>query len=183
MEYCLHGYLQIINFFFLINICASQPCVSHTFIFRKNELQQLDRTPDGRFAALRPQKSFTQGMMKIQSLDFGLKKGNQLQRENEAKLYRQKLLHEKNKIKKIQPKPSSKIAEDLKRKKMEQDSSTTDGHGFDSGDAKASFEQCAFNMANILMVSFLCTGTWALRRINIISNFVDGGIHSSLTIT
>ncbi len=94
-------------------------------------------------------------MVKIQSLDFGIKKGNQLQRENEAKLYRQKLLQQKNKMKVIQPKPSSKIAEDLKRKKMEQDSSTTDahGHGVGVGDAKASFEQCAFNMANILMVS------------------------------
>jgi len=89
---------------------------------------------------LRPQKNFTQGLVKIQSLDFGNL------RDNEAKLYRQKLLDSKK-----SEKPVSKMNEDLRKKKMKQDAHG--GHGAsDSGD-KASFGQCTFNMANILMVS------------------------------
>lgn len=80
-------------------------------------------------------------MTKIQSLDFGPKK-----RESDAQLYRKKLLAEKNK-----KQPVTKMGEDLMKKKLEQNSSG--GHGVDMGAEKATFGQCIFNMANILMVS------------------------------
>lgn len=97
---------------------------------------------------LRSQNSFSHGIVKIQSLDFGGMK----QRDSEAKLYRMKVLEaQKKPIKK-----NSTMIDALKKKKIEQDSGG--GHGMiSSNDQKSSFSQCTFNMANILMVSAFST--------------------------
>lgn len=99
---------------------------------------------------IRPQNShsFNQGpgMIKIQSLDFG-SVGN---RETEAKRYRMKVLQS-------QKKPISKMSEDLKQKKKKQEDASSGGHhgghghGMEDLSEKATFGQCVFNMANILM--------------------------------
>jgi len=98
---------------------------------------------------MRPHNSFTQGMVKIQSLDFG-------ERDETAHKYRMKLLEKTKKEGSVKNKPVSKLGEDLRKKKEKQDSTTGEGsHGghdiVDNGE-KASFGQCTFNMANILMV-------------------------------
>jgi len=103
--------------------------------------RQNDRTPEPSFGVLRPQNSFKQGLTKIQSLDFSPKK-----RETDAQLYRQKLLAEKNK-----KKPVTKMGEDLMKKKLQVEQDSSGGHGVDMGGEKATFGQCIFNMANILM--------------------------------
>ena len=77
-------------------------------------------------------------------MDFG----NVGKRDSDAKLYRMKVLEAQKKMKK-KPATESKMSEDLKKKKLKQDSGG--GHGVDIGE-KASFGQCTFNMANILMV-------------------------------
>lgn len=95
-------------------------------------------------AALGTLRPFVKGsLMKNQSLDFGVKY-DASQRELDAKLYRQKLLEQQKQTRK-----PSKMSEELKKKKKMQE---IDGHGHVSGVSdKASFGQCTFNMANILM--------------------------------
>lgn len=94
---------------------------------------------------LRPQSSFKQGIVKVQSLDFGAG----MKKESDAHTYRIKLL-EAQKKKKKQDQPTSKVGEDLRKKKEQQDSGGH-GHGLPDSGEKASFGQCIFNMANILM--------------------------------
>lgn len=95
-------------------------------------------------AALGTLRPFVKGsLMKNQSLDFGVKY-DPSQRELDAKLYRQKLLEQQSQTRK-----PSKMSEELKKKKKMQE---VGGHGHVSGVSdKASFGQCTFNMANILM--------------------------------
>ena len=95
---------------------------------------------------LRPQSSFKQGIAKVQSLDFGAG----MKKESDAHAYRMKLLEAQKKKKKQDQKPISKVGEDLRKKKEQQDSGGH-GHGLPDSGEKASFGQCIFNMANILM--------------------------------
>lgn len=83
-------------------------------------------------------------------MDFG--SGSVGLRDGEAKLYRTKLLEAQKKP--MAKKTGSKMSEDLKQKKMKQDAGGH-GHGAVDTSEKASFGQCIFNMANILMVSIL----------------------------
>jgi hypothetical protein len=99
--------------------------------------------------ALRPQNSFTEGIVKNQSLDFG-------ERDDNAHLYRLKLLEEQKNKKQGQA-PMSKMGEDLKKKKEKQDAAGGEGgghggHGISDTGEKSSFGESTFNMANILMV-------------------------------
>jgi len=113
---------------------------------------------------------FRQGMVKIQSLDFGTSVDD---REREAHLYRVRLLEaqkQKQQRQQKQQQPVSKIGEGLRKKKEKQALAVEgggvgggggeSGHGLPDygGGEKASFGQCAFNMANILMVSDLVHG-------------------------
>ena len=99
---------------------------------------------------------FKQGMVKMQSLDFATSIDD---REREAHLYRLKLLEAQKKQKPQPPmQPMSRMGEDLKKRKEQQALSLetggdVGGHGLPDHGEKASFGQCSFNMANILMVS------------------------------
>lgn len=76
-------------------------------------------------------------------------------------MYRVRLLEaqkQKQQQQKKEQQPVSKIGEDLRKKKEKQalavEGGEVVGHGaLDYGGEKASFGQCTFNMANILMVS------------------------------
>jgi len=101
-------------------------------------------TPDA--PRIGPNFEFRQEMNKVQSLDFG--KFDPNKRAMEAKLYRQKLLEEARKKKEPVEKDLEKGEEPKKKKKKTK--KKVDAHGSMSDD-KASFGQCTFNMANILM--------------------------------
>lgn len=121
---------------------------------RHNELLA---TPEMTIGPLRPPQDddFRQGMLKMQSLDFGTSIDD---RERQAHLYRLKLLEAQKQKQQQQQQPMSKIGEGLKKKKEIQDTAVEvghdvvgGGHGVHDHGEKASFGQCAFNMANILM--------------------------------
>jgi len=129
----------------------------------RRRLNELLATPETTLGPLRPQQQsdFRQGIVKIQSLDFGTSIDD---REREAHLYRMKLLEaqkqkqqQQQQQQKQQPQPMSKIGEGLRKQKEKQALAVEGGGGesdyalSDYGGEKASFGQCAFNMANILM--------------------------------
>ena len=95
-------------------------------------------------------------MNKVKSLDFDGFDPNK--RLIDAKIYRQKLLEEAKKKQQMKNNNyqtmdyvSTKSTDGKKGKHQKKKKQKQDGHGV-TMDEKASFGQCAFNMANILMV-------------------------------
>lgn len=82
-------------------------------------------------------------------MDYGGTYGRR-QQQVDAKLYRQKLIEEARKKQQNLNPPSIDNPNDKKNKKPKK---KVDTHAMNQSDDKASFGQCAFNMANILMVS------------------------------
>jgi len=104
-------------------------------------------TKQGLSGLVSPQYEVKQEMKKVQSLDFG--SSDHRKGSIDAKMYRQKLLEEARKRKdegKIDIEQGKNKQKPKKKKKKH------DGHGVSSKE-KASYGQCTFNMANILMVS------------------------------
>ncbi len=93
-------------------------------------------------------------MNKVQSLDLD-NKYNPNKRAIDAKMYRQKLIEEARMKQKLKDGaiPSYSTIDDVKKQLKKVSKKKHDAHGAPMSE-KASFGQCAFNMANILMVRF-----------------------------
>eukprot|EP00551_Chaetoceros_affinis_P001542 CAMPEP_0203658336 /NCGR_PEP_ID=MMETSP0088-20131115/48030_1 /ASSEMBLY_ACC=CAM_ASM_001087 /TAXON_ID=426623 /ORGANISM="Chaetoceros affinis, Strain CCMP159" /LENGTH=536 /DNA_ID=CAMNT_0050519981 /DNA_START=67 /DNA_END=1674 /DNA_ORIENTATION=+ len=125
-----------------IEKATKSPKITPNLSARRKNASYL--TPDTQ-RHISPNYEFRQEINKVQSLDFG--KFDPNRRAMEAKLYRQKLLDEARKKKQPVEKDIEKGKEQKKKKKKK---NKHGGHGSISDD-KASFGQCTFNMANILM--------------------------------
>lgn len=176
-----------------VDVITKSPKIGMTPIGFRKPLRSLQRgfmTPDPERAQVMPSsgtQSFKKGIAKIQSLDLGPSSTSSAQisskvqeqsveqgrRALEAHAYRQKIL--KKQGQKQQPYPPSKDEEDglfspgyhRERKSERQKMTKTD----EKVEAKATFSQCCFNMANILMGVGLLGLPFVLRSAGWIGGF------------